>query len=114
RANETAPADHAKLRPTQPRPGGKDGSRSTTTSARAAGRRTTTSARTAAGTRGRLPGPLRRRVPGRALALEDLREVAARDPAVHHRLPPAGRSEHPRVYRLFRNPLHEEVAAGPI
>ena len=32
-----------------------------------------------------LPGPLRRRVPGAPLALEDLRQVAVRDPALHHR-----------------------------
>ena len=39
----------------------------------------------------RLSGPLRRRVPGAPVALEDLRQVAARDPALHHRLPASDR-----------------------
>ena len=37
--------------------------------------------------RARLSGPLRRRVPGAAVALEDLRQVAVRDPAPDHPLP---------------------------
>ena len=41
--------------------------------------------------RRRLPGPFRRRVPGAPVALEDLRQVAAGDPALHHHLPAADR-----------------------
>ena len=62
----------------------------------------------------RLPGPLRRRVPGAALALEDLRQVAVRDPALHHPLPAPDRARRDGLHRLLRDPVHEEVAARDV
>ena len=62
----------------------------------------------------RLPGPLRRRVSGGPVALEDLRQVDPGDPALHHRLPAADRRGSAAVHRVLRDPVHEEVAAGAV